>query len=408
MAKIITFATRPNLIYPLQSLIYTVLRDLEVTLIEKLLNFSDSLVYTLLMFIGEFFAGLIVFLYQKKFVDKSIFKVDVPDKYMNLELIKAKNGVRTVDKIPKMIFILFCCGFYDFIQFLLSNEHKFINVSRSINSRLRGLLIIFDALFYYFFLRLPKLRHQIFCLIIIGSCLLVVIGTEFIFQEINIFLSYGRFALVFILSFFGQFCSALIDFNEKYLFEFNNMNPFYALLFQGIFGFFFSCIYSIFNSPFKELKEFKKNKTTSELIILIFCFIIYIILSGLKNLFRVSTTKIFTPMTTTSLDYILNPIYFIVYFSLGEDFMYKNKRNYPHFFINLFIGLIISFFSLVFNEFIILFFCNLDKDTYLKISERSRQDKNYIKLKYLNKSGNVDNSDDNSNSSLSRSSLSNE
>ena len=119
MAKIITFATRPNLIYPLQSLIYTVLRDLEVTLIEKLLNFSDSLVYTLLMFIGEFFAGLIVFLYQKKFVDKSIFKVDVPDKYMNLELIKTKNGVRTVDKIPKMIFILFCCGFYDFIQFLL-------------------------------------------------------------------------------------------------------------------------------------------------------------------------------------------------------------------------------------------------------------------------------------------------
>ena len=405
MTKIIRFATRPNLIYPLQSIIYTVLRDIETTLVEKLLDFSDSLVYTLLMFIGEFFAGLIIYLYQKKLVHKSIFKVDTPDKYMNLELIKGKNGVRTVDRIPKMIFILFCCSFYDFIQFLLLNEHKFMYVSKSINSRLRGLLIIFDALFYYSFLRLPKLRHQIVCLIIIGSCLLIVMATEFIFQKINIFLSYGRFVFVFILSFFCQFCSALIDFNEKYLFEFDNMNPFYALLFQGFFGFFFSCIYSIYKSPFKELNKFKKNKSTSELVILIFCFIIYTILCGLKNLFRVSTTKIFTPMTTSSLDYILNPIYFIVYFSLGEDFVYKNKRNYSHFFINLFIGLIISFFSLVFNEFIILFFCNLDKDTYLKISERSRQDKNYIKLKKLNNSGTVDNSADDTDSSLNSSLL---
>ena len=142
MAKIITFATRPNLIYPLQSLIYTVLRDLEVTLIEKLLNFSDSLVYTLLMFIGEFFAGLIVFLYQKKFVDKSIFKVDVPDKYMNLELIKTENRVKKIDGILRIIFILFYCSFFDFVQFILS-INKIINLSSSICSRLRGFLTIF-------------------------------------------------------------------------------------------------------------------------------------------------------------------------------------------------------------------------------------------------------------------------
>ena len=103
---------------------------------------------------------------------------------------------------------------------------------------MRGLLIIFDALFYYFVLKLPKLRHQVFCLIIIGSCLLIVIVTEIIFQEINIFLSYGRFFLVFIFSFIGQFFSAMIDFSEKYLFEFNNMNPFYALFLKEFLDFF--------------------------------------------------------------------------------------------------------------------------------------------------------------------------
>ena len=290
--------------------------------------------------------------------------------------------------------------FFDFIQFFLSiSAQKFINVSRSISSRLRGLLIIFDALFYYFVLKLPKLRHQVFCLIIIGSCLLIVIVTEIIFQEINIFLSYERFFLVFILSFIGQFFNAMIDFSEKYLFEFNNMNPFYALFFEGISGFFFSIIISIKNNPFKEIIEFKKNKTPSEFIILIFCLILFLILSGLKNLFRVSTTKIFTPMATTSLEYILNPIYFIVYFSLGEDFMTKRKRNYAYFFINLIIGLIISFFSLVFNELLILFFCNLDKDTHLQISKRSAQKQNRINLDQLSDSSNDEYSL--SNSSLS-------
>ena len=156
------------------------------------------------MFIGEFFVGLIAYLYQKKFINKSIFKIEIQDKYMNRSFIRAKKSVRTIDKFPKKIFILFCCGFFDFIQFPLSNNtDKIINVSRSIRTRLRGLLIIFVALFYYFVLKLPKLRHQLFCLILIGSCLLIIIVTEIIFVEINIFLSYGTFFYIFILSFTG-------------------------------------------------------------------------------------------------------------------------------------------------------------------------------------------------------------
>ena len=97
--------------------------------------------------------------------------------------------------------------------------------------------------------------------------------------------------------------------NEKYLFEFNNMNPFYALLFEGIFGFLFSFFYDIFNNPFKKIIDLKEIKSSSEFIILIFCLIVYAILSGLKNLYRVNTTKIFTPMASTALEYFLNPFF---------------------------------------------------------------------------------------------------
>ena len=66
----IKFALRPNLIYPLQLIIWNLLRKIETILISYLFNFSDSLVYTPLMFLGEFLSGLGIFLYQKKFLKK--------------------------------------------------------------------------------------------------------------------------------------------------------------------------------------------------------------------------------------------------------------------------------------------------------------------------------------------------
>ena len=160
---------------------------------------------------------------------------------------------------------------------------------------------------------------------------------------------------------------------------------FYSLIFEGLFGFLLTFFYDFYYNPLDKLIEFKKNRKSSEFAILIIGLIIFAILSGLRNLFRVNTTKIFTPMVTYSCEYITNPIFIIVDFSLGEDFMAKGeRRNYTYFFINLIISLIISFFYLVFNEFIILFFCDLDKDTHLEISKRSSQEEKLIKLESIN------------------------
>ena len=47
----------------------------------------------------------------------------------------------------------------------------------------------------------------------------------------------------------------MIDLNEKYLFDYNNVNPFYALLFEGFFGIIFSFIYAIYDNPFKKITK---------------------------------------------------------------------------------------------------------------------------------------------------------
>ena len=271
-----------------------------------------------------------------------------------------------------MIFILFCYALFDFIQLIISlNTSNFINL----DSRLGGFLIIFNSLFYYFALKLP-IRHQFFCLIAIGIYLLIIIITEFIFLEANLCITYWLFFLFLLYSFLGQFYCAMIDSNEKYLFDYNNLNPFYALLFEGFFGILFSIIYGIFYDPFKNIIKQEYNGT--QIAILTISLIMYTIFSSLKNIYRVNTTKIFTPMITSSFEYLISPIFIIVDFSLGDDFMSVTGENYIYFFINLISSLLIYFFCLVFNDFIILFFCGIDKDTHQEISRRSLQDEKLI------------------------------
>ena len=373
----IKFALRNNLKYPLELLIFNVIRDTESQLIDYFFNF-DSLIYMSLMFLGEFFFGVIIYLYQTSFLNKNKGRKSI--RYKSITLITNKGNLAK-DSKTKIIFLVFIAGFFDFVQFMISlYTPKFLYISGSLESRLGGFLTVFDALFYYYVLKLPIARHQYFSLIIIGICLILVIITEFIFQKFNIFLTYGLFALVFLLTFVVQFCSAMVDSIEKYLFEYNHLNSFLCLLLEGLFGFILSFIHGLFNNPLDDIKIFKQNNSTSDFSILILLLILYLILSGLKNSFRVTTTKIYSPMTTTFLDYILNPFYMIYHFSFGDDFLSNEYRNYAYFFINLIISIIISFFGFVFNEFIILFCCKLEKDTHQQIVKRSMVEEEILKL----------------------------
>ena len=77
----------------------------------------------------------------------------------------------------------------------------------------------------------------------------------------------------------------MTDSNEKYLFEYDNVNPFYALMFEGFFCFLFSLFYCLYQNPFNVLKDNKNNKqhSKSDFSILIFCSTTYVILGDLKN-----------------------------------------------------------------------------------------------------------------------------
>ena len=367
----IKFAFRPNLKYPLQLIIWSFIRDIERDIIGKYFS-NINLIYLPLMFLGEFLFGLTFYLYQQKYLKNNSNKNKV--NFFGIELIDNKEiSLKRRDKKYVEILLIIFSAFFDAVEFVLSTEilPNFINISPSIELRLNGLLIILQAIFYRHVLKFTVFKHQYFSLIIIAICLLIIVITEFIFQEFNIYLTYAQFILALLLIFFLQFSNAIIESIEKYLYEYYLLNPFYVLMLQGIFGLVVYSIYCILENPFDEVIKFKKHKTTSEFTILIFAFILYIILSGAKNSFRVVTTKIYSPMTTTFLDYILNPFYIIYYFVIDKDFISYGRKNYAYFIINLIISSIITFCGGVYNEFLILFCCGLEKDTHSQVTSRS-------------------------------------
>ena len=365
----IKFAFRRNLIFPLQLLLWNFLRDTESSLISYFFEVNNFLLYTGLMFAGEFVAGLIFYLYQEKYLQKSK-KIQVTNNLSFNYIYTKKLYHKKID--ARVMFLIITSAFFDFSQFLLTLQiPKYITISNSLEQRLRGNFTIYNSLFYYFILKLPIFKHQSFSLIIIAICLLIIVITEFIFQEFNIFLTYAQFITALLFMLFIQFSNATVESIEKYLYEYYLLNPFYVLMLQGIFGLVVYSIYCILENPFDEVIKFKKHKTTSEFTILIFAFILYIILSGGKNSFRVVTTKIYSPMTTTFLDYILNPFYIIYYFVIDKDFISYGRKNYAYFIINLIISSIITFCGGVYNEFLILFCCGLEKDTHSQVTSRS-------------------------------------
>ena len=68
----IQFAWRHNLMYPSLLIIMILLRKINIFILDIGFNFSKNVLFTLLMFVGEIFAGLLLSLYQRNSLKKKI------------------------------------------------------------------------------------------------------------------------------------------------------------------------------------------------------------------------------------------------------------------------------------------------------------------------------------------------
>jgi hypothetical protein len=304
----------------------------------------------------------------------------------------------------KIYLLLFLASSFDFIEFLVSTYYipQFKYMSKTLEIRLSSFLTLSSALFFIYLLKLRIYKHQIFSLLIILVCLIIIGISEYFFQYFDDKRTVKEYfqALFSVLG--VHFFNSLLDSVEKYLLEYDFVNPFQTLMFEGAFGSLLSIIYLfiIRNNPFEQIKEiYNKNENNIiKLIFLIICLCLYLVLSGGRNAYRVATNKIYSPMAKTLTDYFLNPIFIIYYFIFEDDFIggKQNKQEISYFVLNLILSIIVVFCGCIYNEFLVLFCYNLEHDTHSQVALRS-ETKEFIEFgeNFEDNSSDEDNEEEN-------------
>lgn len=387
----IKFGIRRNLLYPITLFVCDFLRKIDIFVME-VYDLKYSLLFVLIMFLSEFVSGLSLFLYQKKnFINKN----ENEQVFMGIKLIKSTiTNIPHPDSSLKIYILIFLISLLDFIEFLIQTYYCPIYLKElglnsndglyTFNTHLTSILALTSFLLYWKIFKSKIYRHQKLSLYIIFICTIFIIVLDFFFEIFQYNNKITEIFIVFGLIFIEHFFYSIYEIIEKYLFEYNFMNPFQLLMIEGGFGCAIALIFILFfliisNRSFKEIIfENFNEKNAFPLIVLLF---IYFILCGARNTYKIVTNKIFSPMTLSLSYCILNPIMIIIYIIVNnikvkEEDIIIIFYDIPH----LVLSLIIVFFCCIYNELIILFCCNLERDTHYEIYKRADND---INMNYL-------------------------
>ena len=130
-----------------------------------------------------------------------------------------------------------------------------------------------------------------------GICLTTTTPPEIIYRGKGV--SFGDFCFAHMLVIGYLIFVPFTDIIEKYLLEFNYVNPYLILMSEAIFGFILISIYSSSDDPFKDIKILYKEKTTGEFLLLIFLLFLYFAFSAGVNIYKILVNGLYSPMAKT-------------------------------------------------------------------------------------------------------------
>ena len=217
--------------------------------------------------------NLLIFLYQHIFLKKDIKTV----KHFKIPFSIYKPKMNRTDNIFKIGLLIFFSASFDFIEFVIATFYipRFEIVSSTAEYRFGGLIIIIGALICHFNLRIKILKHQFYSLIIIGICLAIIIILEIIYRGKGV--SFGDFCFAHMLVVGYLIFVPFTDVIEKYLIEFNFINPFLILMIESIFGFIFISIYILQEKTFLKILTKYIQTTAQENLYYLYFYYFYIL-----------------------------------------------------------------------------------------------------------------------------------
>ena len=374
------FGTRSNSSYPLKFFVFSFIR-LVIQSILRVHPYKDNLDFliTFLIFFSQSLIGLIIYLYYSR-INSPKETINAPNRIgsLEIELISYKPKEHK-DSLIKIRFLLFCASVFYFIGTLIRNNDILYSGKKEENNmqvevRVRSIQIIFSSLLCFFTIRLKIYKHQKLSLIIISFFFVILLFIE-LFKADDI--SKIIFSLLF--CFISCLFRSFDDVTEKYLLDFDYIDISKILLYEGVIGVFLYIFYflSIKNYQTQGINLLKNmsdiNNSFFSFILLI---VLYIIISGLRNAYRIATTKYYSPMSRTLFEAILDPFLFLYYTFTNEGKDERDKIFWIYFSVVLFCLLVIAFFALVYNDFIIFYCWGLEYNTHKEINKRLYSQRN--------------------------------
>ena len=356
---LIKIKLRKNLLYLLVYYISAFVNNNIISnLVHQFSGFIPSYIRLYLYPIQNIIGGLIIFLYQKY----STRKKEKP-KYFGINLIHNKRYIARDRKFKKILLIFFA-SFFNYYGFMIKFFYKSKYISTLMDYRLSSIQIIVSALIFVYAFGFKNKKHHKVSLIII----IIFFGILILVDIISIlYYNYQSIKAPLLHYFLTLYYYMLYSFNdciEKYLVDYNYMNPFIILIIEGVFEFLLMLSFIIIINPFEGLNKEILAENKAEFIIV---FILFTLLQIIVNIYRIYCNAIYTPMARSLIDYLINPLIniFIFFWDLAIF------RSVVYFIIAEITCIVLSFFGCVFNEYIILYFCGLEHDTQDEISDRA-------------------------------------
>ena len=377
----IKLAGRHNIIYIIQLVIWSNIRTIDIILLGYFFNFKASSIFTPLMFLGEFTSGAIVYRYQSKYLRNK-------DNDSLIDRFKMKNlsieSVQEKSNKFKVFILLFLASFLDFAEYIITTFYikKFTYISSTLDSRCYSFLVICNGVAFKYLLRIKIFKHQILSLIIIFICFIITISSEYLFQRVDEIFTYAEFTEALALILVEYFYLAMMDIIDKYLLEFESVDPFLIIMVEGLIGLVFGILFCWVENPLPELKYIYNNNSTSSFILFIAFLFLFFICTNFRVAFRIMINKLYSPMVLTLSDYFLNPIY-IIYNYINGDFKSKEGQNIFYFVLNLILSILTAFSTFIYNEFIVLFCYGLELNTHDQITKRSKLEEIEMNVKEI-------------------------
>ena len=361
--KYIQLGIRYNLLHLFYLVLSTCLREINLILIYEIFNINSSLIYCIIMFLAEMTFGMF-FLFFSNCLNKKKYE---QEKYKGkIELIEGKRIFHQRRAHPIILFfILFMGSYFDFESYIiptyaLPRIKKHISISLDV--RIRPLFIIFSSLISRFSFENQYGKHQKLSLLIISINFIIMVSYEFGIQYYvgKQYIEELIYSLVIVV--FEYVLLSIHNNEAKYLMDIQYVNQYKVLFIEGSFGLIPSIITFCLSRNYEVFENI--NGSIGLLIFLLFTFYI---LCGIKNIYACMTIKLYSSTTYAMCELIVVPFLMIYYY-----IRYKEKGNFTaHFVINMSLSIINFFFSCVYNELLILNFCNLSYDTYLCVSQRA-------------------------------------